>query len=367
MTCIVKFIKLLLNVIYLFFKPFKRRNQITLISRESNQVTDDFRLLEHELKKELKNYKIVVLCKKMDNKFTYSFHMLKQMYHISRSKIVILDTYCILASVLKHKDGLIIIQIWHALGLMKKAGYAILDKEEGRNAKQSALMNMHKNYTYIYTSSENCIESISKVFGYPKEVVKSVPLPRIDLLKNKKYQNDIKEKIYKKYPKLKNKTNIVYAPTFRKDESIMNDALNDLCNNIDYNKYNLVIKMHPLSKINIDVKGAIIDKSFSTLEMLSISDYVISDYSSIIYEAGILKKKLIFYAFDLDDYKNKRDLFINYDNSLPGPIVKNGEELSKVLKNKDYSKYNYDLISKYVDLNIDNYTKNMVEKIKELL
>ena len=145
MTFVVKVFKLLLNVIYLFFKLFRRRKQITLISRESNEITLDFLLLKNELEKELKDYKIVVLCKMIDNKFLYMFHILKQMYHISRSKVVILDTFCIPISVLKHKKGLEVIQIWHALGLMKKAGYAILDKDEGRDSKESKLFNMHKN------------------------------------------------------------------------------------------------------------------------------------------------------------------------------------------------------------------------------
>ena len=117
MTFIIKIINFILNVIYLLFKCFRRRKQITLISRESNNITTDFKLLSEELKKELPDYKIVVLCKKMDNKLLYAFHMLKQMYHISRSKVVILDTYCYLISNLKHKKDLVVIQIWHAIGI----------------------------------------------------------------------------------------------------------------------------------------------------------------------------------------------------------------------------------------------------------
>ena len=370
MTFVVKVFKLLLNVIYLFFKLFRRRKQITLISRESNEITLDFLLLKNELEKELKDYKIVVLCKMIDNKFLYMFHILKQMYHISRSKVVILDTFCIPISVLKHKKGLEVIQIWHALGLMKKAGYAILDKDEGRDSKESKLFNMHKNYTYIYTSSEDCIESIGKVFNYENKYIKSVPLPRIDRLKDKKYQSEIKNKILKRYNSLNKKINILYAPTFRKneDEKDSINAINDLIENIDYKKYNLIIKLHPLTKYSINNENVVFDNEFSTMDMLSVSDYVISDYSSIIYEAGIVNKKLIFYAYDLDEYKDKRDFFIDYYNDLPGPIVKNGKEIKKFLDNPNYDKYkNRNLISKYVDLNIKNYSENMVKEIKKLL
>ena len=50
MAFVIKAFKLILNVIYLLFKLFKRRKQITLISRESNDITVDFALLENALK-----------------------------------------------------------------------------------------------------------------------------------------------------------------------------------------------------------------------------------------------------------------------------------------------------------------------------
>ncbi len=368
MTFVIKAFKLILNVIYLFFKLFKRRNQITLISRESDKPSVDFVLLESELKKELPDYRIVVLTKLMKNKFAYGFHMLEQMYHISRSKVVILDTYCIPISILKHKKGLKVIQIWHAIGLMKKAGFAILDKEEGRSKRQAELMNMHKNYDYIYTSSENCKKAFSEVFNYDEKYIKNVPLPRIDLLKDQKLVDKNKKNIYEDYPILKQKTNIVYAPTFRKNSEEEIKYINELCKSIDYKKYNLVIKLHPLSTFDVKYDGVIADKKYTTEQMLSIADYVISDYSSIIYEAGIMNKKLIFYAYDLDKYKDSRDFFVDYESEVPGPIVKNGKEIKEFLEKPDYKKYkDRDMISKYVDLTIDNYSENMVAHIKELL
>lgn len=368
MTFIIKIINFILNAIYLLFKCFRRRKQITLISRESNNITTDFKLLSEEMKKELPDYKIVVLCKKMDNKLLYAFHMLKQMYHISRSKVIILDTYCYLISNLKHKKDLVVIQIWHAIGICKKAGYAIVGKDEGRSEKVSKSANMHKNYTYVYTTSKECIPFMAQVFNCDKSIIRSVPLPRIDLLKDKKYINSVKNKIYKKYPSLKNKINVLYAPTFRKDNDLFEKNIHELINNFDYKKYNLIIKLHPLCNIKIDNDNVFTCKDFSTSEMIYISDYVISDYSSIIYEAGIMNKKMIFYAFDLNDYSGKRDFFIDYKNEVPGPICYNSSEVISFLKNSDYTKYkDRNLISKYVDLNIKNYTKNMVNEIKKTL
>lgn len=369
MTFIIKVFIFCLNVIYLFFKLFKKRNQITLISRQSNKLTQDFKLLKEELEKQLPDYKIIVLTKTMDNKIEYVFHLLVQMYHLSRSKVVILDSYCILASILKHKKDLKIIQIWHALGLIKKAGYSILDMEEGRSSKISHAMRMHKNYNYVFTTSEACRQNMSEVFGCDIDIVKNVPLPRIDFLKDTKTIQKKKEKILKENKKLNNKKiNILYAPTYRKDEELMLQKTIELINSIDYKKYNLILKLHPLTNFEINDDRVIIDKKYSTTEMMYVSDYVISDYSSIIYEAGILKKKLIFYSFDLETYRGTRDFFIDYENEVPGPICKDSNEVKEFLSKPDYKKYkDRDMISKYVDLTIKNYTKNMVNEIKKII
>lgn len=365
---VINIFKFCLNFVYLFFKLFRTRKQITFISRQSNQMSDDFKLLSDGLKEELKDYKVVVLCKTMDNKIAYAFHMLVQMYHLSRSKIVIIDSYSILVSNLKHKKSLKVIQIWHALGLMKKAGYSILDLAEGRNSKTSIALNMHKNYDYVFTTSKNCISSMSKVFGCDESIIHSVPLPRIDLLKSKRYIKSKQSAIYKKYPTLKDKKNILYAPTFRVNEEQMEIALQELIELFDFNKYNLIIKLHPLSKIKYDNDQVIIAPEFSTVDMMTVSNTVISDYSSVIYEAGILGIDQIFYAFDLDNYKGSRDFFINYEKELPGPICKTAKKVISYVKKEGYTNYQGDnLISRYVDLKIKNYTKNMVNIIKLIL
>ena len=128
----------ILNIIYFFIKLFPiNKNKVTFISRQSNEVSLDFTMIAKELKQQNENIKIVFLCKKLGTSFSekvkYCFHMVKQMYNIATSKVVILDSYCIPVCVLKQKKKLVVIQIWHALGSLKKFGYSSLDKKDGRN------------------------------------------------------------------------------------------------------------------------------------------------------------------------------------------------------------------------------------------
>ena len=52
-----------------------------------------------------------------------------------------------------------------------------------------------------------------------KDIIKEIPLPRVDLLIDEEYKNKKREELYKKIPELKDKKNILYCSTFRKEEN----------------------------------------------------------------------------------------------------------------------------------------------------
>ena len=60
------------------------------------------------------------------------------------------------------------------------------------------------------------------------------------------------EKIYKTYPNLRKKKNILYVPTFRMNAK-MQEKVQDLIAKIDLTKYNLIVKLHPLTKENMEL------------------------------------------------------------------------------------------------------------------
>ncbi len=372
MVILIYLYKVFLNFVYLFVKLFKTREQVTIISRQSNTKTVDIALLEKKLNELLPDVKTVVLCKKIGSslkeKIIYFFYIFKLMYHISRSKVVVLDSYCIPISMLRHKKDLKVIQMWHAIGLLKKAGFSNLDTEEGRNRKLAIAMKMHSNYDYAFTSSKDSIKAMSQVFNISEDKIVVNLLPRVDLLRNKKYLKEKKNEIIDIYPEISKKKNILYIPTFRKDEKLMEEKINELINAIDYKKYNLIIKLHPNSKINIDDSRVVTDNNFSSMEMLSVADYVISDYSSIIYEAMVLEKPVYFYAFDLDQYEIKRGLFIDYVNEMPGLVTGSGKELFNEINNKKYDFNKQEMFkNKYLDLSKKDNTVEIVNLIKQNL
>lgn len=360
-----------LRFIYFFFKLIPTNpKKITYISRQQNQISLDFSLLSKEISKTLKGYQQVFLCKKLDGgvnasfrtKIFYVFHMFKQMYHIATSKIVILDSYDICISVLNHKKSLKVIQMWHSMGTMKRFGYAILGMEEGSNPKLAKVLRMHHNYDYIFASSDAYKEHLQSGFQCDINKILTYSLPRTDLLVDKDYKKQKKQEIYKVYPNLSKKKNVVYCPTFRKDETDFQKALDRLVEDFDFEHYNLILKLHPLSKVNITNPKVFIDHKFSSLDMLFIADYLISDYSCIIYEAAVLNVPLLFYNFDMDLYLKNRGIALDYYKELPGTISGDSKEIVAALN----SQYDYAKLKKFQKKYVC-YTKDSCKRIVDFL
>lgn len=344
MIYIIKLGTWLLNILYKIMKLLPVQHKVTMISRQSDIPSVEFRMIEKEIIERNKEAKVILLCKTLDgglkstvlNKLKYVCHMFVQMYHIATSKVVILDSYCIVASILNHRKDLKIIQMWHSMGTMKKFGYTTLDTEEGSSSKIAYAMRMHQNYDYVFASAEAYKEHLAKGFHCDIDKIITMPLPRLDLLQSDEYAEKQRKDIYEKYPELKEKPVILYCPTFRKDETDFENAVYKLADAVDYNRYNLVVKLHPLSKVKLK-KSVVCAEEFSSFDMLFAADYVISDYSCIIYEAAVLGLPLYFYNFDMEFYENGRGLAIDYDKELPGLISDNAQKIVDAIENEDYN------------------------------
>lgn len=369
MTLLIKVGIFVLNIIFYFLKKLPVEKKILYISRQSNRIPVDFSMIKNTMEIMAPDYRHVMLIRTIDPgltaKIQYCFHMLLQMYHLATAHIVILDSYCITVSVLKQRESLLVIQIWHALGALKKFGYSILDKEEGSSARIAGLMKMHNNYSYVFTSGEACRKYFSEAFHQSVDTVKVFPLPRLDLLLDKEKRDRTKSRIIIKYPFLfkDRKKIIVYAPTFRKDTELFKKGTEQLFRTVDYDRYHLIYKPHPLSEDEENTyKHIIYDSSFTTEDMLYIADYVITDYSAIIFEAMVLKKQIVLYAFDFESYTQKRDFYLDYLKVFSGYIAKTPDQVMTLLEQQNINDPEWDLrINELIASPLVSYTEDICE------
>lgn len=355
---------IILRVLYAPMKLLPTQKKVTFLSRQGDQPSIDFQLLESAIKKEHSDYQTVMITKLLKNPIIYCFCILKQMYHIATSKAVILDSYCIPVSVLSHKKSLQVIQIWHAIGSMKHFGYDMIGKEEGNSEEVAEIMCMHKNYTYILISSKHFIKDFLTGFRANPDIIKEIPLPKADCLTSEQYKKKKQKELYGKYPILQEKQNILYCPTFRKtmDQNAC-DKINSLINRVNFEKYNFIYCPHPLSKVLVDNPQVIIPEE-KTFDLLFVSDYVISDYSSVIYEAGLLNLPVYLYAYDWETYHQKRTFNINLEKDVPTLFTEDPDKIITAIEQNDFKEEEFRM---FIQDNVKMPKGSCCEEIMKLI
>lgn len=71
-------------------------------------------------------------------------------------------------------------------------------------------------------------------------------------------------------------------------------------------------------------------------DLFKISDILISDYSASIIDYAILKRPIICFGYDYEEYKKSRGLYVDFEKDLPSGILRSEVEVLKYIKNLDY-------------------------------
>lgn len=326
----------LMLALYRFFGVFPQRRRIVFLSRESDTPPLDFRLIRECMEREHPDYQVVILAKRMRNPIAYGFHLVRQLYYIATSRAVVLDTYAFVPCLLAGHIRVPVIQMWHGIGNMKKFGYTACGEAEGRNRKTAELLNMHEGYSSLLISSASFIDDYAAGFNVRKDIIHVAPLPRVDLLVDPDHRREQRRRILKAFPQLAGKKNIVYCPTFRKRRpGNQQVAWNELARSVDFNTYNLILKSHPLDTTRFDDDRVLQDYP-STFDMLFVADYVISDYSTVIYEAGLLDVPVFLYGYDWSEYSSRRSLYIDPVTDVPTLFTNDPENIMRAIRRNDF-------------------------------
>ena len=85
---------------------------------------------------------------------------------------------------------------------------------------------------------------------------------------------------------------------------------------------------------DIDPRVKIVKTGESIHELLMAASLLITDYSSVLFDVAYMKKPMIFYQFDLEEYHQKHfnEGYFSYEHDGMGPIVKTEQELVETVK-----------------------------------
>ena len=109
-------------------------------------------------------------------------------------------------------------------------------------------------------------------------------------------------------------------------------------------EYRVLLRWHPAllanvkaGRLNFDLPEGMIDVSEypDVNELIAASDILITDYSSIIFDWYITGRPVIFFMYDLEEYKGGRGLYFELDEYLYGRLARNKDELVTAVREED--------------------------------
>ena len=258
---------------------------------------------------------------------------------LAGSRTVLMDNEFLPLAYVNLRKGTSVVQLWHGTGTIKKFGHDICDDRMLDIVKRA-----DAKITHLIVNSDYTKKLYQHVFGVDESKVYVTGIPRTDMLFDKELLAIKREQFFNKYKDLYGKKLVLYAPTFRDKEADNPRIQLDIMQweeRIDDDTV-LMLRLHPhvanrYDDNMISSKKIINMSYYSNLNtLLSVSDVLITDYSSIIFEYIVFDRPIIFYAYDLEEFENDdRGFYENYREYVPGHIVKTTEELIEKIKNED--------------------------------
>lgn len=257
---------------------------------------------------------------------------------------------------LNKKPNQTYVQTWHGTPLKRLANDMKVVRMPGTTTSLYK-RNFHKEtsrWDYLISPNRYSSEIFRTAFWMSPDDILEIGYPRNDILVNRANDEALQQEIREELNIPEGKKIVMYAPTWRDDEFIKKGKYTFELK-IDLPKlqaalgddYVILLRMHYLIANAMDLNGfedfAIDVSHYDDISRLYlISDALITDYSSVMFDYGILKRPQFFFAYDIEKYdKNLRGFYIDYHKDLPGPIYTQPDELIEGLKQLNTIKTDY--------------------------
>ncbi|QSX09298.1 CDP-glycerol glycerophosphotransferase family protein [Alkalibacter rhizosphaerae] len=338
--------KFLVAASYQVFRHFPMKDKIVLANFSTGRLEGNLRSIYEELVDRGERRRVVLLLHRSQGNFNgkiiYLFKMIQAAWQIATSRIVVVDDYFYPLYVVTPRPETFVLQVWHACGAFKKFGYSVLDKGFGASKDFVKTVKIHSNYDMVLVSSMEVARHYADAFQTDMGKMTSLGIPRTDVFFDAAQKSDIEKRLRDKYPQIKGRKIALYAPTFRGESRF--DAKSGFQLDLEAMKkalskeWVLVVKLHPFALKDFpegwegDDFVVNLSETEDINELMILSDRLITDYSSVVFEYALLERPMVFFAYDLEGYIKERDFYYPYETFVPGPIVSHTEGVIQCLQ-----------------------------------
>lgn len=272
-----------------------------------------------------------------------------------------------------HRKKNIIVETWHGTPLKKIGG------DENTNllgGGVAAPKRKPDKRTIRCAQSDFDREIFSRIFNADRDAILLSDLPRNDELL--KYNESQIKSIKAGLNIANDKKIILYTPTYREyliddnHETYIAPPMNlDKWREKLGNEYVLLIRAHYAvsAAMNLRENEFVKDVSFypHLNDLYIIADMMISDYSSAYFDYSILHRPMLCFAYDLEEYEEKRGLYLDLESTLPCSIDRNEDEIINHIINMN-EKEATDRVKQFSERfapHVGNATKKVIDEIKK--
>lgn len=349
------------RVLYLFFSAFPiKQNKIMIdypYHRETIAVVDRLLL-------ERRGLDIVIAGNPQnDERVRYvKPNTLKYIYELATSSVWIDSIRK--SNWVKKRSRQLYIQTWHGAVAMKKVEKDAQAVLSGAYVKRA--INDSRMADFIVAETKQFEKTVRQSFWYDGPILRGEFKDGVlDPINRKKVCEELGIE--------ENYQVVLYAPTFRSDGNME-------CYDMDYQnvikaleqktnkKWIIIIRLHPVvgdKCTNIQFSKQVINGTYYPKlgDLISLSNILITDYSSCMFYGYRSLKPVFIYASDFDEYMtNDRGGYFKYED-LPAPVAKTTEELVSKIMSFDREKYKQEVIR--LNKTIGYYENDVMDLIIE--
>jgi CDP-ribitol ribitolphosphotransferase len=271
-----------------------------------------------------------------------AIHALEAGYHLARARVFVVDSHYVPVYVIRPRPGTTIAQTWHASGAIKRIGYSVVGKDFGADETLVSVVRLHANYTLCLAASRAAALQFVDAFHQPISLFRTdLGIPKTDVLFGERAVRAA-QAARERYAIPDGRRVILYAPTFRGETMIAARHpegldLKALARRLGEDHV-LLLRSHPAVRARPPLDAAlasfVIDVSDhpEVNELLLVTDVLVSDYSSVIFDFALLGRPMAFFAPDHEHYERERGFYFDYLSGVPGPVFETTEDLAAYLR-----------------------------------
>lgn len=264
---------------------------------------------------------------------------IKGIYHLTTSKFLI-DNHGV-QSYLPIRKEQITINTWHGGGSYKKS------RKTNNSIQKKYNYKLERDTKYFISSCEKfSSNNLKEILRRTPNKILSFGMARNDIFFEPIC--DISKKVKDHFEIPLEDEIILFAPTYRESQEGLDTDIDwkniiNTCNKKYHKNFHFCYRMHEFVENKIDSLNQCEDlinvNDYEDMqELIAAAEIIITDYSSLIWDAAIAKKQCYIYATDLEDYMNERDFYTPI-KEWPFPIAKSNEQLINNIKNFDNNSY----------------------------